>query len=247
MAFRMGLLGKKIGMTQAFDDKGIWTAICAIETGPCVVLEVLSPERDGYSAIRLGFDEAKPRNVSKPRAGQFARANTSPKRFVREIRLTPEEAGKFELGQTVNVGEVFQAGDIIDVTGTSKGKGFQGVIKRHHYHGTRATHGTHEVFRHGGSIGCRLTPGRVWKGKPMPGQMGNKRVTVQNVKVVEVIEDRNLLLLSGGIPGSPMSYVMVHQGAKHAPRPFVARPAPQPAPEPAPQPEPESEPAPETA
>ena len=244
MAVRMGLLGKKIGMTQSFNEKGEWTALCAIEAGPCVVLEVMSLEKHGYTAIRLGFDEAKARNVSKPRAGQFARANTTPKRFVREIRLTPEEAAKFELGQSVNVGEVFKAGDIIDVTGTSKGKGFQGVMKRHHYHGTRATHGTHEVFRHGGSIGCRLTPGRVWKGKPMPGQMGNKRVTVQNVKVVEVLEDRNLLLLSGGIPGSPESYVMVHQGIKHAPRPFVARPAVEP--EPAPQPEPDSEPVAET-
>jgi len=247
MAFRMGLLGKKIGMTQAFNEKGEWTAICAIQTGPCVVLEVLTPEKNGYAAIRLGFDEAKPRNVSKPRAGQFARASTSPKRFVREIRLSPEEAAKFELGQTVSVGEVFQAGDIIDVTGTSKGKGFQGVMKRYHFKGFRATHGTHEYFRHGGSIGCRLTPGRVWKGKKMPGQMGNKRVTVQNIKVVEVLEDKNLLLLSGGIPGSAESYVMVHQGAKHAPRPFVARPAPEPTPEPEPPTEPETEPAAETA
>ncbi len=223
MAFRMGLLGKKIGMTQGYSEKGEWTALCAIQLGPCVVLEVLTLEKNGYSAIRLGYDEAKPSRVSKPDAGQFARAKTTPKRFVRELRLTPEEANKFVIGQTVSVGEVFQAGDRIDATAVSKGKGFQGVMKKYHYKGTRATHGTHEYFRHGGSIGCRLTPGRVFKGTKMPGQMGNKRTTVQNIRVVEVIEDRNLLLLAGGIPGHSESYVLISQGTKHAPRPFEVK------------------------
>jgi len=238
----MGLLGKKIGMTQAYSEKGEWNALCAIQTGPCVVLEILTIEKHGYAAVRLGFDEAKASRVSKPDAGQFVRAKTTPKRFVREIRLTPEEAAKFELGQIVSIDEVFQAGDHVDVTGVSKGKGFQGVMKKYHFRGFRATHGTHEYFRHGGSIGCRLTPGRVWKGKKMPGQMGNKRVTVQNIRVAEVIPEKNLLLIAGGVPGAAESYLVVSQAAKHAPRPFEAKAPPAPEPEPAPEPAPEEQP-----
>ena len=243
MAFRMGLLGKKVGMTQNFTDKGIYQALSAVEVGPCVVLDVMTPNRNGYSAVKFGFDVMKESRCKKPNLGVFAKAKTAPRRFVREIRLVEQEAGKFVVGQTVTLDEVFKVGDVIDVTGTSKGKGFQGVIKKYHFRGTRATHGTHEYFRHGGSIGCRLTPGRVFLGQKMPGQMGNKKVTVQNLKVVEVVEDKNMLLVAGAVPGSPDTYLVIQQAAKRAPRPFVAKPKTEPAPEPAPEAEPE--PAPE--
>lgn len=230
MALRMGLLGKKVGMTQTFDAKGAWAPLCVVETGPCVVIDIKNEQRDGYTAIQLGFDEAKERRTRKPDRGQFARSKTSPKRFVREIRLKPEDAAVFQVGQTLTVGQVFQKGDKVDVVGVSKGKGFQGVMKRHHFGGFKATHGAHEYFRHGGSIGCRLTPGRVVKGKKMAGQMGNKRVTVQNLTVIDVLEDRNLILLGGGVPGAPSAYLVLKQAAKRSPRPLrlEAPPAPEP-------------------
>lgn len=238
MPHRMGLLGKKVGMTQDFDAKGIWRAVSVIEVGPCVVLDLLTPERNGYAAVKLGFDDKNPRHSNKPEKGIFAKANSSPKRFVREIRVEPAELEKFELGQVVELDEVFAAGDVVDIVGISRGKGFQGVMKRYHYKGFRATHGTHEYFRHGGSIGCRLTPGRVFKGTKMPGHMGNKRITVQNVRVVEVIGDKNLLLVTGSVPGAPDCHVMIKQAAKRPARPFSpkpkqAEPAPEPVSEPA--------------
>ena len=181
-------------------------------------IDIKNEERDGYSAIQFGFGEKSERLTRKPDAGQFARAKTTPKRFVREIRLDPEQTSLFSIGQTVTVSQVFKAGDKVDVTGVSKGKGFQGVMKRHHFGGFKATHGTHEYFRHGGSIGCRLTPGRVVKGKKMAGQLGNKRVTVQNVTVIDVDDEKNLLMLGGGIPGAPSSYLVLKQAAKRPPR-----------------------------
>jgi large subunit ribosomal protein L3 len=220
MAFRIGLLGKKVGMTQRFDSKGAWLPLCVIQTGPCVVLQVKTPEHDGYAAVQLGFDDTNERRARKPQRGIAARAGCAPKRFVREIRLTPEEVGQFKVGQTLNVSHVFKPGDIVDVTGTSRGKGFQGVMKKHHFAGFRGSHGTHEYFRHGGSVGCRLTPGHVHKGKRMPSQMGNKRVTVQNMRVVEVLPDQNLLLLKGAVPGAPQSYLVIKQGAKQATLPY---------------------------
>ena len=220
MAFRMGLLGKKIGMTQTFDEKGSCLDLAVIETGPCVVLDVKTQERDGYSAIQLGFGEKRERSTNKPAAGLFAKVKTTPKQFVREIRLSPEEAAEFQPGQTLTASQIFRPGDMIDATGTSKGKGFQGVIKRYHFSGFKASHGVHEYYRHGGSIGCRLTPGRVAKGKKMPGQMGNKRVTVQNIRVVEIIEDKNLLLLGGAVPGSADGFLVLKQAVKHVPRPL---------------------------
>lgn len=214
MAFKMGLLGKKIGMTQQFNQKGEWVPLCVIETGPCVVLEVKTPERNGYSSIQIGFGEKSERRTNKPEAGKFAKAQCTPKQFVKEIRLEDQDVTQFKVGQTLNVGQVFSPGDIIDAIGISKGKGFQGVMKRYHFSGFRATHGTHEYFRHGGSVGCRLTPGHVHRGKRMPGQMGNKRITVQNIRVVDVIPEKNLLLLRGGVPGPANSYLMIKQAIK---------------------------------
>lgn len=223
MAARMGLLGKKVGMTQTFDEKGNWVSLCVVEVGPCVVLDKKTAERDGYAAILLGFDELPTRRAKKPQLGLFNKVKTSPKRFLREIRLPVEDVEQFEVGQVLTVDQVFAPGDVVDITGTSRGKGFQGVMKRHHFSGFRSTHGTHEYFRHGGSIGCRLTPGRVHKGRRMPGQMGNRRVTVQNARVREVLPERNLLLMPNAIPGPPDAYVMVKLAAKRPPRPFVLK------------------------
>ncbi|MCC6749696.1 MAG: 50S ribosomal protein L3 [Deltaproteobacteria bacterium] len=211
---RMGLLGKKIGMTQQYDAKGNWAALSVIELGPCVVLDVKTVERDGYAAIQLGFGDKSPQRTSKPAAGVFAKAKTAPKRMVREIRLQPDEIGQFHQGQVVRLNEVFAPGDVVDVRGVSRGKGFQGVMKRHNFSGFRATHGTHEYFRHGGSVGCRLTPGRVFKGKRMPGHMGARKVSIQNLRVAEVLPDKNLLLLRGAVPGAPDGYVTVRHAAK---------------------------------
>jgi large subunit ribosomal protein L3 len=229
MALRMGLLGKKVGMTQTFDDKGNWSALTVVEVGPCVVLDKKTEQRDGYSALLLGFDDKPANRTTKPRAGLFHKVGTEPKRFVREIRLPKEDLEQFEVGQALTADQVFGAGDVIDVTGTSRGKGFQGVIKRYHFRGFRATHGTHEYFRHGGSIGCRLTPGRVAKGKKMPGQMGNRRVTVQNLRVSEVLGDKNLVLVAGAVPGSPDGYLTLRHGAKRPGVPFRLKQATEPA------------------
>lgn len=223
MAFRMGLLGKKVGMTQTFDKAGNWLAVTVVEAGPCVVLDVHTEARDGYSALKLGFDPCKPSRVNRPEMGLFTKAQTAPQRVVREIRLTADELAQFQVGQTIGVGQVFDDGELVDIVGTSRGKGFQGVMKRHHFSGFRATHGTHEYFRHGGSIGCRLTPGRVFKGMRMPGQLGNARVTVQNVRIYEVIPERNLILLRGAVPGAPGGDVLIQHAAKRLAAPFELR------------------------
>lgn len=231
MVERMGLLGRKLGMTQTYDDKGAWHALTVVEVGPCVVLDIMTQQRNGYSAVQIAFEEQKAHRVSRPVAGQFAKASTTPKRFIREIRLSPEELEQFQVGQTVSADQVFQAGDLIDVTGTSRGKGFQGVMKRYHFSGFRATHGTHEYFRHGGSIGCRLTPGRVYRGRKMPGQMGNRTVTVQNVRIHRVLPERNAVLIQGALPGAPGAVLTVRLGAKRHKGAFELIQAAPPAPE----------------
>jgi large subunit ribosomal protein L3 len=213
MSKNMGLLGRKIGMTQIFTESGERVAVTAITAGPCVVLGKRTPERDGYIALQLGLDDKPLRLTSKPVLGTLAKANLKPKRYVKEIRL---EAGadKVEVGNELQIGDYFKPGDFVDVTGTTKGKGTQGVMKRHHMAGFRATHGTHEFFRHGGSVGCRLTPGRVHKGKRMGGHMGDDRRTVQNLKVVEVIAEKNVILIAGAIPGGKNGYVIIRTAVK---------------------------------
>jgi large subunit ribosomal protein L3 len=185
------------------------------------VLDIKTEKRDGYSALQLGFDDKSERRTKRPEAGQFSRAQCAPKRFVREIRITPEELEQFQVGQELSVDQIFEEGEVIDVTGTTKGKGFQGVMRRHHFAGFRATHGTHEYFRHGGSIGCRLTPGRVHKGKKMAGHMGNRRRTVQNLRVIDVNAERNLLLVRGAVPGAPNGYLIIKKAVKRPQIPFV--------------------------
>lgn len=216
MAFRMGLLGKKLGMTQVFTSDGERVPVTVVAAGPCVVVAKRTPEKDKYAAIQIGFEEQKPERVNKPMTGTFAKAGVKPPRLLQEIRLASgTDVEKYTVGQVLKAGDVFKAGAAVDVIGQSKGKGYQGVLKRHHLGGSRNTHGSHEFFRHGGSIGCRLTPGRVHKGKRMSGHLGDDRVTVQNLQVVEVIDDQSVVLIRGAVPGGKNGYVLVQNAVKH--------------------------------
>jgi large subunit ribosomal protein L3 len=213
MALKIGLLGKKIGMTQVFADDGEAVPVTVIQTGPCHVIGTRTVERDGYSAIVLGFDEKPVRLASKPELGAMKDSGIKPQRFIRELRLPAEEVAKYKVGQVLGPKDVFADNSPIDVEGTSKGKGYQGVIKRHHMSGMTRAHGTHEYFRHGGSIGCRLTPQRVHKGKRMAGQMGHEKVSVQNLQLLRIVPDDNVILVRGSVPGAANDYVVVTNAA----------------------------------
>jgi large subunit ribosomal protein L3 len=213
MAHKIGLLGKKIGMTQVFADDGEAVPVTVIQTGPCHVVGTRTQERDGYTAIVLGFDEKPVRLATKPELGAVKDNGLKPQRFIKEIRLPAEEVAKFSVGQAVSAKDVFAEGNALDVEGWSKGKGYQGVIKKHHMNGKPGSHGTHEYFRHGGSIGCRLTPQRVHKGKRMAGQMGNYKVSVQNLQLFKIVDDENCILVRGSVPGAPNEYVVVTKAA----------------------------------
>jgi len=212
MAQKIGLLGKKIGMTQVFADDGEAVSVTVIQTGPCLVIGTRTVDRDGYSAVVLGFDEKPVRLASKPEMGAV-KDGAKPQRFIRELRLPAEEVAKYTVGQVLGPKDVFADNAPIDVEGTSKGKGYQGVIKRHHMKGMTRAHGTHEYFRHGGSIGCRLTPQRVHKGKRMAGQMGNEKVSIQNLQLLRIIPDDNVILVRGSVPGAANDYVVVTNAA----------------------------------
>ena len=210
----LGLLGKKLGMTQIFDDHGNAVPVTVIKTGPCKVVQKKTSGKEGYDAIQLGFDEVqKVARVNKPLAGHFKKGSIAPVRFLREFRVTPEDVNGTEVGTEITV-EIFEPGEFVDVTGTSKGKGFAGVVKKYGFKGQPASRGTHEYFRHGGSIGQNMTPGRTYKGTKMPGHMGNRRVTVQSLKIVDVRGDTNILLVEGAIPGPTNGYVIVQKAVK---------------------------------
>ncbi|MEM9490137.1 MAG: 50S ribosomal protein L3, partial [Myxococcota bacterium] len=213
MAMRMGLLGKKLGMTQVFAEDGERIPVTVVQLGPNHVVGKRTAERDGYSALILGFEEKPARLCTKPEVGGYRESGLKPQRFVREFRLPEDEVAKFEVGQTLKPTDVFEIGAPIDVCGTSKGKGYQGVMKRQGMAGTKASHGVHEYFRHGGSIGCRLTPGRVVKGKRMAGQMGTERKTVQNLQLVDILEEDNAILIRGSVPGPSNGYLRVSKAA----------------------------------
>jgi len=206
-----GILGTKLGMTQVFDDTGQVTPVTVVKAGPCVVTAVRTPDRDGYSAVQLGFGEINPRKVTKPVAGLFAEAGVTPRRFLTELRT--DDASEYQIGQEVTA-EVFEAGQLVDATGTSKGKGFAGVMKRHGFKGLSSSHGTQRKHRSPGSIGACATPGRVFKGVRMAGRMGGVRTTVQSLTVHSVDSDRGLLLLKGAVPGSTGGLIMVRSAAK---------------------------------
>ena len=209
-----GLLGRKIGMTQLFTDEGKVLPVTVIEAGPCQVIQVMTEENGGYNAIQLGFGERKEKHTNKAQIGHYKKANLQPSKFVQEIRLSAEDVAKYEVGQNVTIADVFEEGEKLDVRGTSKGKGTAGVMKRHNFAGFIRTHGTHEFFRHGGSIGTRLTPGHVAKGTRMGGQMGNERVTVHNLELSKMDADKNLLFVKGGVPGANGGYVVIRKGIK---------------------------------
>jgi large subunit ribosomal protein L3 len=224
MSLKMGLLGRKIGMTQVFHEDGTALGVTAVSVGPCVVVAQRTPEKHGYSAVQLGFEEEVPRLLSRPSAGYFAKANVGkPLRHLREVRLDPKDVAKYEVGKVLRAVDVFKEGDVIDVTGTTKGKGYQGVMKRHKMAGDTDTHGTHEFFRHGGSIGCRLTPGRVHKGKRMTGLMGNVKNTASDLVIVKVLEEKDVVLVKGAIPGGANGLVLIKGSVKDVRKYVVPR------------------------
>ena len=205
-----GLIGKKIGMTSIFNDKGQNIACTVVEAGPCVVTQVKTEDTDGYYALQLGYGEAKEKNTSKPMAGHFNNAKTSPKRKLVEFR--DFDAIEKALGDVIKVEEIFEEGDIINAVGTSKGKGFQGVVKRHGFAGVNdQTHGQHNRQRAPGSIGAASYPARVFKGMRMAGRTGGNKVKVKNLEILKIFPDKNLLLVKGAIPGHNGSYIIIEK------------------------------------
>jgi large subunit ribosomal protein L3 len=207
----LGIIGKKLGMTQIFLEDGSIVPATIVQAGPCKVVQKKTQEKDGYSALQLSFLPKDGRKVNKPLSGHFKKAGADPAYFLKEFRL--ESAEGYEVGQEVTL-DLFKPGDVVDVTGLSKGRGFAGVIKRHKFHGFPASRGTHEYFRHGGSVGANSYPAHVFKGHRMPGHHGNVRVTVQNIAVLDVKGDQNLILLKGGIPGGPNGWILIRSATK---------------------------------
>ncbi|KAB1948046.1 50S ribosomal protein L3 [Micromonospora sp. ALFpr18c] len=205
-----GILGAKLGMTQVWDNNRV-VPVTVVEAGPCVISQVRSAEKDGYSAVQLAYGTIDPRKVKKPISGHYAKADVAPRRHIVELRTT--DASEYSLGQEVTV-EEFPAGVTIDVTGKTKGKGYAGPMKRHGFHGLRASHGVERKHRSPGSIGACATPGRVFKGTRMAGRMGGVRYTVQNLTVQAVDTENNLLLVRGAIPGPKGALVLVRTAAK---------------------------------
>ena len=212
--FRTGIIGKKLGMTQIFAQDGLRIGVTVVHAGQCVVLSKCTPDKHGYAAVRIGYGEKPVRLCNRPESGEVAKQNLKVPRYIREIRLDAKQLDQYEVGAALPLSKIFKPGTYVDVVGTSKGKGFQGVIKRHHMAASVNSHGSHEFFRHGGSIGCRLTPGRVHKGKRMTGHMGDVRRTVQNLALMEVQDDTGLLLIYGSVPGGKNGYVTVRNAIK---------------------------------
>ena len=207
---KKAILTTKVGMTQIFNEDGVLTPVTVLQAGPCVLTQVKTVENDGYAAVQVGFGDIREKLVNKPMKGHFAKAGVAPKRFVREFRL--EDAESYAVGQEIKA-DVFAAGDKVDATAKSKGKGFQGAIKRHGQSRGPMTHGS-KYHRHAGSNGSATTPGRVFKGKKMAGHMGAVRITVQNLEVVRVDAEQNLILVKGAVPGPKKSLVMIKESTK---------------------------------
>lgn len=207
------LLGRKLGMTQVWDENGRLVPLTVVQVGTNVVTQIRTSEADGYNAVQVGFEDIDPRRVTKPMAGHFEKAGVSPKRHLAEFRTG--DADSYELGQEL-AADTFEAGTLVDVSGNTKGKGFAGVMKRHGFRGGPASHGAHKIHRKPGSIGACATPGRIFKGQRMAGRMGNVKRTVQNLKVQGVDTDKGLLLIKGAIPGPKNAVVMVRTAVKGA-------------------------------
>ncbi|MBE2203296.1 MAG: 50S ribosomal protein L3 [Chthoniobacterales bacterium] len=206
----IGLLGKKLGMTRVYDDKGRSTPATVIAAGGNRILQTKNVEKDGYAAVQIGYDDQKPQRVSKAQTGHFGKTSSTPKRFIREFRLAEGEVAPEAADVAVTV---FEAGQFVDVIGQSKGKGFQGVMKKHNFGGQPMSHGS-TMHRRNGAIGNRSTPGRVWKNMGMPGHMGDERVTLQNLRILQVRSEEGVLIVSGAVPGAKGSYVIVRPSKK---------------------------------
>ena len=200
-----GIIGKKLGMTRIFNEDGTAVPVTVIEAGPCVVTQVKTKDIDGYEAVQLGFDRARPKSVTKPRAGHFKKAGVVPLRKLTEFPVS--DPGEYSLGQEIRV-DMFEPGDVVDVVGLSKGRGFQGVVRRHNASVGRRTHGN-KNRRAPGSIGQSASPAKVWKGRKLPGRMGRDRVTIKRISVVEIDSEKNLLLVKGAVPGPSNQYVII--------------------------------------
>jgi large subunit ribosomal protein L3 len=207
----IGLIGKKIGMTSLFDADGRSVACTVIQAGPCVVTQVKTEDTDGYRAVQMGFGERKEKNTPKPLQGHFKKSGTTPKRTLIEFRdMGLESEATYEVGQELNIVDLFEEGQFVDVVGTSKGKGFQGVVKRYNFRGVgQATHGQHNRLRAPGSIGASSYPSRVFKGMRMAGRMGGNRVKVKNLRVEKIMLEANLIVVSGAIPGANNSTILI--------------------------------------
>jgi large subunit ribosomal protein L3 len=215
MNTNVGLIGKKLGHTQIFNTDGTVARVTAIQVGPCRVLGTRTLDKDGYSALIVGFGEKREKLLTKAEAGHFKKIGQAPSRTIREFRLTPEQVSKFEVGQVLKPSEQFQEGQKVDVSGTTRGRGFTGVMRRWNFTGAaKLTHGTHEYKRHGGSIGTNMTPGRTFLNLKMPGQYGNERVTILNIVVAKVLDEENIILVKGGVPGSKNGLVVIKGAVK---------------------------------
>ncbi|MGQ9627935.1 MAG: 50S ribosomal protein L3 [Anaerolineae bacterium] len=208
-----GILGKKLGMTQIFDEKGEVVPVTIIEAGPCFVIQKKTKDKDGYTAIQFGFEETKPRRLTKGQRGHLAKKKLPNLRYLREIRVKEEELERYEEGQKIMV-SIFEVGEMVDVTGFSKGRGFAGVVKRHGFRGGPRTHGQSDRLRAPGSIGSGTTPGRILKGLRMAGRMGNRRVTAQNLRVEMIDLERNLMAVRGAIPGAKNGLLLIKEARK---------------------------------
>ncbi|HEY6460642.1 MAG TPA: 50S ribosomal protein L3 [Polyangiaceae bacterium] len=209
-----GIYGRKLRCTQIFDETGTVKRVTIIEAGPTVVVGKRTVEKDGYTALVLGFDERKEKHTNKALAGYFKKAGQTPKRLLKELRCEAEFAGKFEVGATMKLDEIFTVGQRVDTRGTTRGRGFTGVMRRWNFAGNVTTHGTHEYRRHGGSIGTNMTPGRTLPNLKMGGQYGNETVSMMNVKLARIDAEKHLLMIEGGIPGTDNGIVLVRTAVK---------------------------------
>ena len=207
-----GLIGRKIGMTQFYSAEGNVVPVTVVETGPCIVVQKKEPSKDGYTALQVGFGSRKAQRVNKAEQGHMAKAGKGAFEVLREFRLT--DVSGYEVGQEIKAADLFKVGDLIDVAGISKGHGFTGVIKRWSFAGFPGSHGTHEYFRHGGSIGNRSYPGRVRKGKKMAGHWGNEQIAIQNLLVVDIRAEENLMFVRGAVPGAKQGVVILRPAIK---------------------------------
>jgi len=209
-----GIYGRKLGMTQVFTPDGTVQRVTVIEAGPATVVAKRTKEKDGYSALVIGLEERAPKHTTKPLAGIYKKANVPPKRVLRELRTSEEFVAKYEVGQVMKLDDIFQPGQLVDARSKTRGRGFTGVMRRWSFAGGVGSHGTHEYFRHGGSIGNRSYPGRVRKGLRMAGQMGNEKATIMNLRVVDILPEDNAIVVSGSIPGADGGLVIVKHSAK---------------------------------